>query len=140
MKQRLTRLVWAGLAGCLLVSVVANVVLLRQGQQYYLDLNATRLDPLGLDLLEPVLPLSEQPRVVFFGDSRAVDWPTPETVTDFDFVNRVLDAQASEQVLGRYHAHIQPLQAQYVLVQVGINDLKTIPLFPDRQAAIVAAC
>jgi lysophospholipase L1-like esterase len=32
------------------------------------------------------------------------------------------------------------LQPQIVVVQVGINDLKTIPLFPGRRQAIVARC
>jgi lysophospholipase L1-like esterase len=34
---------------------------------------------------------------------------------------------------------VTPLRPEIVIVQVGVNDLKTIPLFPERKAEIVAA-
>lgn len=33
-----------------------------------------------------------------------------------------------------------PLQPDIVILQVGINDLKTLPLFPERQEEIIANC
>ena len=44
------------------------------------------------------------------------------------------------QLAGRFAAHIAPLRPDYILLQVGINDLKTIPIFPDRRPVIIANC
>ncbi len=43
-------------------------------------------------------------------------------------------------MLGRFDAHVAPLHPQIVILQLGINDLKTIPLFPERRADIIAEC
>ncbi|MGF1522456.1 MAG: SGNH/GDSL hydrolase family protein [Leptolyngbyaceae cyanobacterium] len=44
------------------------------------------------------------------------------------------------QVAQRFDHHVRPLQPDAVIVQVGINDLKAIGLFPGRREAIIAAC
>jgi lysophospholipase L1-like esterase len=124
----------------LLVSAQLNCALFRRGEQYYLQLNALRLDPLELNSSpNPALPTTELPLVVFLGDSRAARWPAPY-VKDFEFVNRGVEAQTSAQVLARFDAHVKPLRPNILIVQVGINDLKTIPLFPSNRAGIVANC
>jgi lysophospholipase L1-like esterase len=58
----------------------------------------------------------------------------------FRFINRGIAAQTSAQALGRFEEDVVPLSPDVVVVQVGINDLSAIPLFPDRKEAIVAAC
>lgn len=117
-------------------SLAANILLFAQGRQYYLELNATRLDPLGLNrFADQPMPSGPQPVAVFLGDSRAASWPAPQ-VAGWQFINRSIGAQTTAQVLGRFEAHVLPLQPKIVILQVGINDLKTIPLFPERQAEI----
>ncbi|OQY46332.1 MAG: lysophospholipase [Anaerolineaceae bacterium 4572_78] len=123
------------------VSLILNWYLFQQSQQYYLQLNQTRLDPLGLTVYDTSIKnLSDKPEVVFFGDSRAEDWHAPKLLSQFDFVNRGIGAQTSSQVLYRFERHIVPLQPQVVIIQVGINDLKTIPLFPHQKETIIANC
>ncbi len=124
----------------LLASIVLNYFLLQRGRQYYLQLNETRLDPLGLSYYDSNLREQDLTMVVFFGDSRAGNWPTPPNLDQLEFVNRGIGAQTSEQAVLRFAQHVAPLDPQVVIVQVGINDLKTIPLFPGRQAAIIARC
>lgn len=125
----------------LALSLAANFILFYRAEQYYLELNGVRLDPLGLrvysDANRQPDPAGDQTTVVFFGDSRAFSWPAPEGLSNFTFINQGIGSQTTEQVLRRYEAHINPLAADILIVQVGINDLKTIPLFPDRQATIV---
>lgn len=125
----------------LALSLAANFVLFRRAEQYYLELNGVRLDPLGLTVYsdESRQPDStgDQTTVVFFGDSRAFSWPAPAGLPNFIFINRGIGSQTTEQALRRYEAHIKPLAADILIVQVGINDLKTIPLFPNRQTTIV---
>lgn len=124
----------------LLASLVLNILLFKQGKQYYHDLNSLRLDPIGLAyFLEPEDRNPDLPLVVFYGDSRSAGWPTPET-SKFDFANRGIGAQTTEQVLERFDAHIKPLSPDVIIIQVGINDLKTLPLFPDDKRTIIANC
>ncbi|MFB2935947.1 hypothetical protein ACE1B6_11895 [Aerosakkonemataceae cyanobacterium BLCC-F154] len=113
----------------LLTSVVLNVILFIAARHFYLLLNQTRLDPLGWqrfsDKSQSVdLSNNSQTKVVFFGDSRAEEWTFPSEIKGF-------------YVLGRLAKQVLPLRPQIIIVQVGINDLKTIPLFPDRQTRII---
>lgn len=133
------------LAAALLVSAVLNVAFFNRGKFYYLALNETRLDPLGLneyptDIDRMNFAIPGKPMVVFFGDSRAAEWSAPPDLARFQFINRGIGAQTSGQVLMRFDYHVKPLSPDVIVVQVGINDLKTIPLFPDRKETIVAAC
>jgi lysophospholipase L1-like esterase len=128
----------------LLISVGFNLFLYQQGSDYYLQLSRTRLDPLGLSTYSKNLAQNEniagKPLVVFFGDSRAADWLTPTQVTNVTFINRGIAAQTTAQALGRFPYHVLPLKPKVIVLQIGVNDLKTIPLFPEQKATIVANC
>jgi lysophospholipase L1-like esterase len=129
------------LIALLLASIALNYYLFQRGRNYYLQLNELRLDPLGLSYYDNDWQEQDlKTVVVFFGDSRAGQWPAPPNLDRLAFVNRGIGAQTSEQVVLRFKQHVAPLRPQIVVVQVGINDLKTIPLFPGRQEAIVARC
>jgi len=133
------------LSALLLVSVVLNCYLFNRGRGYYLQLNETRLDPLGLSYytadLEGQSPGGpNQATVVFLGDSRAESWRSPFGLDQFEFVNRGIGTQTSAQVVQRFDYHVEPLGPQIVVLQVGINDLKTLPIFPERKAEIIANC
>ncbi|MCP4368997.1 MAG: SGNH/GDSL hydrolase family protein [Deltaproteobacteria bacterium] len=129
----------------LTTSVVLNLILYRYANQYYLQLNGTRLDPLGVVFYEPSDPPANEinqrkTRVVFFGDSRAYQWTEPQDLSQFIFLNRGIGAQTSTQVVGRFDKHIAPLQPDILVVQVCINDLKIIPLYPHLKRQIIETC
>lgn len=128
----------------LLLSIALNFYIYQRGRSYYLELSDARLDPLGLryfvDDAQRQSSQSAQPRVIFFGDSRAAQWSNPKDIDNIEFVNRGIGSQTTAQVLGRFSAHVAPLQPAIVILQVGINDLKTLPLFPERQEEIIANC
>ncbi|TAH28976.1 MAG: SGNH/GDSL hydrolase family protein, partial [Oscillatoriales cyanobacterium] len=111
-------------------SIFLNILLLGRAKQYYRELNQTRLDPLGLTNhpinAQPVTN-TKQTRVVFFGDSRAASWTSPLK----PLFRRSRDLPAY---------HVSSLKPKIVIIQVGVNDLKTIPLFPESRNAIVANC
>lgn len=145
MNLRFKRLPIAVFSIALAASLAANLLLYRRGRTYYLQLNGVRLDPLGLDeypagpQARPVLAAREK-LVVFYGDSRAWEWPAPDTAGRFVFANRGVGAQTTAQVLGRFDAHLAPLQPDIVILQAGINDLKTVALFPGQRDRITARC
>lgn len=132
-------LFWIALLVC---SGVLNIVLYNTAWHYYRALNAMQLDPLGLAQYDEIAPVHKatEARVLFFGDSRAHQWPAPSQEQRFEFINRGIGGQTSAQVLLRFDAHVKPLQPNIVIVQVGINDLKTIPLFPEQKVQIIAEC
>lgn len=121
-------------------SIVLNFLLFNQAKRCYLELNETRLDPVGLSYSFKESESSanaDVTRVVFFGDSRAANWSFPE-LDGYAFINRGIPAQTSIQSVQRFVAHVQPNHPDIVVIQVGINDLKTLGLFPERQSAIIA--
>ncbi|MEB3163646.1 MAG: GDSL-type esterase/lipase family protein [Prochlorothrix sp.] len=131
----------------LLGSLSLNLYLYSTNYRYYTNLQRLFLDPLGLSAYPTSFPThlatnfkALDPRspktVVLLGDSRAYSWPLafPASVK---VINRGINGQTSSQVLGRAQAHLQDLHPQLVVIQVGINDLKMIPLFPDREGNIL---
>lgn len=128
----------------LLGSLLINLLVGRWTLQYYRQLNADRLDPLGIRMYasEPLLPpkTRNRPRILFFGDSRAYAWPAPVELSHVEFINRGIGGQTTAQILARFDEHVTSLQPDLVILQAGINDLKTIPLFPTRRDEIIAGC
>ena len=141
-------LIFLILSAVLIISLVANLIIFRAAWLYYKDANAVRLNPLGLsyyptDEAQPVEKAPGQKIVVFYGDSRAAQWrfpKGPEMAANFVFIDRGVDTQTSSQVAGRFDMHIRPLQPDIVVLQMCINDLKTIPLFPDAKDPIIDNC
>ena len=140
--SRLSIALLGGMTLLLTLSVGLNFALFDRAKQYYTEVNATRLDPIGLGAYEKidrrVEPTKEENiRVVFMGDSRAASWPAP-TAEGYEFINRGIGSQTSVQVLQRFSDHVVPLRPDVVILQVGINALKTIALFPENATEIVA--
>lgn len=125
-----------------LASLGLNGYLFLKAKQYYVELNGTRLDPLGLSVYPSaeIEAESEGITAVFFGDSRAAQWPNPEGLDGYRFFNRGIGSQTSVQVTARFQAHVAPLQPDIIILQMCINDLKTIPLFPQNESAIIQNC
>ncbi len=131
------------LLALLAAALVLNVYLFQQARMYYLLHHSTGLDPLGLSAFADEAPPPRQPgqrMAVFFGDSRAAEWPAPDVTGDIIFVNRGIAGQTTAQVAGRFARHVAPLGPDTVIVQVGINDLRTIPMFPEYRATIIQNC
>jgi lysophospholipase L1-like esterase len=133
-KALLTLVILAG-------SITLNVVLTHVALRYYSLLNETRLDPFGLlkTHQSPSDPAATH-RVVMIGDSRAGAWPPPPEMESTEFINRGMSGQTTAQTLGRFQQHVADLEPDVVMIQAGINDLKTIALFPDRTAEIIEQC
>jgi lysophospholipase L1-like esterase len=65
---------------------------------------------------------------------------SPPKIDGYDVVNLGIGNQTTEQALLRFDADVAPLHPAAVVVQVGVNDLKALPLFPARQDEIVRGC
>lgn len=102
-----------------------------------------RLDPNELDIYPTNPNMSQRdrnkPLVVFFGDSRAYEWPAIVNIP-FEFINRGINGHTTKQVLGRLSAHVGNLSSQFVVVQVGVNDLIQIATSPNQSQSVVTNC
>jgi lysophospholipase L1-like esterase len=136
------RLLVAVLITLLIVASTAAYIAFSFARIFYASENAVRLEPLGLAAYQtvPTRAFSDLKRVVLFGDSRAESWSPPANLSGWEFVNRGIPGQTTAQILGRFTAHVVPLQPQIIVLQLGINDLKDIPIFPNSRATIIANC
>ena len=127
----------------LLASLVGNLFLYKELKFVYLSWYATSLNPLAINKYSQDKPektiKDNQKKVVFFGDSRAVDWSKPE-LEKFQFINRGIDGQTSGQVLLRFEQHIAVLQPDIIVVQVGVNDLRMLSRSENTRQGLVQNC
>ena len=137
---------WVLVGGVLvlfLLSIMFNYKLIKRNRYLTREIARIRLDPVGLDNFD-AQPLPDDhddtTTVLFFGDSRAAAWPNPEMDESFVFFNRGMDGESSAQAALRFEAHVVPIQPDVVVVQVCVNDLWRIPVFPDEKEAIIEAC
>jgi lysophospholipase L1-like esterase len=134
------------LLAVLAVSLYFNYDLYRRSRHYYVQLNGVHVDPLGLSHFptaesQPVRLREGQQLVLFFGDSRAAEWEVPAGLDErFRFMNRGVHGETAVQAALRFPYHARPMEPDIVVVQVGINDLKTLPLFPQQQTEIIVNC
>ncbi|MEZ4513936.1 MAG: GDSL-type esterase/lipase family protein [Chloroflexota bacterium] len=129
------------LAAALVGSLIVNYRSYQISKQYEMFFSANLLDPFNLNSYpssSQVAAVSNERLVVFFGDSRALEWPAPANTAEWQFINRGINAQTSVQAAGRYEHHIAALQPDVIVVQVGVNDLRLIPLFPEKRDRIIA--
>jgi lysophospholipase L1-like esterase len=142
--HRWMRILLIATGAALAASVALNVALGFYADRFYRSLAYSGLDPLGIYRYPDPIPMATNDpqtiRVVFLGDSRAEYWPAPQSMAGFQFINRGVAGQTSEQVLGRFDAHLRPLSPDIVVIQVGINDLQAVYLFPERREWIVERC
>lgn len=127
----------------LILSLFFNLILYVELRKYYTLLYALELDPLGLNYFQQDTNQfntgQDLRTVVFFGDSRAAQWPDP-ALEGFRFINRGIGNQTSAQAASRFDEHIAPTKPDVIVLQLCINDLKTIPLFPGSRQQIVQNC
>lgn len=140
----LLKIIILGLGTLSLISIFLNILIYNRAKQYYLEVNQVRLEPLGLSAYPvesnpPKPENSGQKRVVFFGDSRIQAWPSP-SLSNYEFINRGIGGQTTVQIRQRFDRHLRPLQPDLVILQLGINDLKTIGLFPEKKDEIITNC
>lgn len=138
--NRLLLLLVSVLSVTTLLALAANYTQYKRLNGYYKDLNDVRLNPIGVRYhpsddtpAETALPV-----ILMYGDSRAFQWPAPSGLEDqMVFVNRGVGSETSVQSRLRWRYHVPQVQPDIVVLQIGINDLKTIQLFPTQRDAIV---
>ena len=131
-------------AALLLGSLALNAGLAYIAWKEYRGGQRLRLTPVDREHFETanhaLEPAGDRPRVILFGDSRIHQWIPSPAVQGAQVVNRGIGGETTAQCLLRLDRDVLALNPDVVVLQLGINDLKTIGLFPDREDEIVADC
>ncbi len=140
-----TRRIVAGtLVVLLAASMLLNIVLLQRFFRCYRTLHMLCLDPTGASAFSAETTPGEdgggEPLVILFGDSRVAQWSPLPAVADCRVVNYGVSGQTTALTLLRLERDVLLPRPRVAVVQVGINDLKLIGLFPERKRFIVESC
>ncbi len=129
----------------LIISLCINMVLYQQVMNQYRMLQRVRLDPSSARVYAGANARLEEPapgvaRIIFFGDSRMAYWKPLPAPANSQLLNRGMPAETTAQAVLRLKPDVLDLKPNIAVVQVGINDLKNIGLFPERRDKIVTSC
>lgn len=100
----------------------------------------------GRELWNKIDPIYEHSKIsfkstsyLFLGDSRIAQWEIPDSVISSNHrLNIGIEGQTSSQVLQRAKDYFTKNHSDYAIIQVGINDLKLIGYYPERDKYIVS--
>lgn len=120
-------------------------MLLKISHKVYSEMLEVRLDPSEQSFyFQDNLSLqsnngfnSNVKRVVLFGDSRVQMWDEFPELDGYEFINRGIGGQTTGQAKLRIQSDILAINADSVILQVGINDLKAIAFIPDKRDQII---
>ncbi|HEY6081251.1 MAG TPA: GDSL-type esterase/lipase family protein, partial [Polyangiaceae bacterium] len=119
-------------------SLVANVGLLWACRELYRREQRVRLHPTW-PVPAAVARVQERAQVLFLGDSRMQEWP--DLPKDrFVTVNAGGGGETTAQILLRAAATLDGVRPELVVLQAGVNDLKTIGVLPDQAKETEAQC
>ena len=136
MRLRRQSLVLGIVAGIALLSIGANLWFAHRLQQAFAELQWARIFPVGIPAADaPRAPPSGKPRLALYGDSRALLWNTASLAGQFEIVNLAQGAQTSAQLVLQLAAR-PPVESDWALVEIGINDLHPLGVFAGREALI----
>lgn len=115
-----------------------NVVLYRTAKDFYTREARFRLAPSGMPSLHESGPASS-PRVLLLGDSRCAQW-RENSSNAFRMINGGVGNETTAQVMLRAEHTISAVKPEIVVIQVGTNDLKVIPLLHQKKREIIDGC
>lgn len=109
---------------------------------FFLQRSQLRLHPINLDVFaaaNKVLQRSGLPRLVIFGDSRALQLPVSALQGRFQVVNRAISGESVAQMESRFQQDVLDLKPDVVVIFAGINDLTAAAALPDQSSRTVDA-
>jgi len=128
----------------LIFSLSANLFLIDKAVYYYKSLNLLRLDPLEhkteKDNKVNISAEEGSPVIILYGDSRIAQWHPKLLIPGATIINKGLEGQTTAQLRLRLESDVIANSPDMVIFQAGINDLKTIGLFPKHKEAIITNC
>ena len=143
--MKLNKIVLFLLTISLLISSLINITLYRRFMRYYRELQMVRLDPTSIkkfatENLYIQEADTEKARIILLGDSRIAQWNPLPSLPNCQLLNRGVSSETTAQTILRLDRDIIQLKPSIVVLQIGINDLKTIGVFPKCKNEIINSC
>ena len=107
----------------------------KKSKRHYMSASLLALDPIHQSLFTK----KSDGGIVFFGDSRISQWPA-QHMSHGNTKNRGISGHTTTQCRLRFTEHVIKEKPQAIVLQLGINDLRSIPLFPHSKDAIIKNC
>jgi len=124
--------------GALAASLAANVGLAGACLELYRREQRVRLHP-TFPVPAAAAPPAGRVQVLFLGDSRMQEWPDLPSER-FATINAGGGGETTAQIRLRAAATLDAVRPQFVVLQAGMNDLKTMGALPDVAHDTEAAC
>src|SRR5258706_4903556 len=77
--------------------------------------------------------------LLLLGDSRVADWGLPR-IENLRVVNAGVGGMTTAQLVLRHREILDRVQAEVVVIQIGINDLKLLGVRPELRESVVSGC
>lgn len=104
----------------------------------YKRINTLALSPLALPkVIDTTKSISG---LIIIGDSRAEQWVFDESFNSLEIKNLGVGGHTSRQALLRSKLILPSYKPRNIIIQVGINDLKNIPLLSIQVPSIIDMC
>jgi lysophospholipase L1-like esterase len=134
------RLLWQRvvLGGALLASLAANAGLGLGCMELYRREQRVRLQP-AWPVPAAAARAEGRAQVLFLGDSRMQEWPDLPKAR-FVTVNAGGGGETTAQISLRAAATLDAVKPEIVVLQAGVNDLKTLGVLPERARETEARC
>jgi len=123
--------------------MIAGLTLLYFVRKYYLSYNLMRLDPLEDSYVnKELLQTAENTTNLWLiGDSRIAKWDKNLLLPlGANIVNLGIEGQTTSQVLNRLRYYLEEGNPQWLILEVGINDLKIIGINKKYASWLVESC
>ncbi|MFW9949786.1 MAG: GDSL-type esterase/lipase family protein [Candidatus Thorarchaeota archaeon] len=127
----------------ILAFLLSGIIFFHLIRKYYLTYNLLRLDPLEENIIdtESLLPDFDYNNIWLMGDSRIARWDTNLlSPLRSKISNLGIEGQTTSQVLNRCKNYLEIGQPQWIIIQVGINDLKIIGTKVEFASQITKGC
>jgi lysophospholipase L1-like esterase len=129
----------------LLVSIIIDVLLILQNIESYRENRKSRIDPSNEIFFHESnkilrgLP-GNKTKVVLFGDSRINQWEPLPSLPGCKIINRGIPGDTTPRSLLRIENDLVSLNPDFVIVELGINDLNSIGFLPEMENYIIKNC
>ena len=125
----------------LLFSIFLNCILFKKSIDLYAKEQEVLLEPIhtSKNIYKESNTVMSSESILMIGDSRIAMWfPKPDM--NAEIINYGIGGETTIQLYYRVKRESDTYKNNIIIVQTGVNDLKAIGLFPDREDEISTAC
>ncbi len=130
------------LLGLLVFSIVLNFSAYRKIKEIYSREQKLHLKPINKSVNNYVENNSDDNSfsVILLGDSRIKEWWPKPNIEEVNIINYGIGGETTEQLLNRIENDIGLFKGKFIILQIGINDLKTIGVLEEEKEDIIDNC